>query len=122
MGQGTTRVTPATGSAARVQELGRETAAVRRELDGLVSELDRRRHLAFDWRRQLRRHGRAVALVSTGIVAIAGLIAVTSIARRRRHQGLASRLSELADAMPRALRTLGDAAERLAAAQASIAD
>jgi hypothetical protein len=97
MGEGTTRVANTNGSAARVRELGDETEATRQELDELVMELDRRRHQAFDWRLQVRRHARALALLGVGVVVLVGIGVAASIARKRRRQTLAGRLSALAD-------------------------
>jgi len=96
MGAGTTRVA-SNGAAARVRELGHETETTRRELDTLMMELDRRRHLAFDWRRQMRRHARAVALLGAGALVVVGMGVAASIARKRRRQTLAARLSEFAE-------------------------
>jgi hypothetical protein len=118
MGQGTTRLGHPNGSMARVRQLGHETEEVRRELDGLVSELDRRRHHALDWRLQMRRHPRALALAASGIAVAMGLIVTVSVARRRRHQAVAARLFELAERehlVERALRSLAESAERLTA-------
>ena len=97
MGEGTTRVANTNGSAARVRELGDETEATRQELDELVAELDRRRHQAFDWRLQVRRHARALALLGVGVVVVVGIGVTAAIARKRRHHMLAGRLAALAD-------------------------
>ena len=96
MGQGTTRLEMADGTAAHVRRLGHETEIVRRELDGLVMELDRRRHLALDWRLQARRHARALALVAGGLVAALGLGLVRARSRHRRRRLLTERLTERA--------------------------
>jgi hypothetical protein len=111
MGEGTTRVANTNGSAARVRELGHETEATRQELDELVMELDYRRHQAFDWRLQVRRHARALALLGVGVVVVVGLGIAASIARKRRRQMLASRLSTLADWGDRLGHALGRIAE-----------
>jgi hypothetical protein len=64
--RGTTRAVETDGTGGdRVRALGREINEVRERLDVLVDELDRRRHAAFDWRSQIRRH--ALGLVSTGL-------------------------------------------------------
>lgn len=120
MGEGTTRIASTNGSAARVRELGRETEATRQELDELVMELDRRRHQAFDWRLQLRRHARALALLGVGVVVVVGIGVTAAIARKRRRQTLAGRLSALADWGDRLRLALGRIAEdpdRLAKAE-----
>ena len=115
MGEGTTRVANTNGSAARVRELGHETETTLQELDELVSELDRRRHQAFDWRLQVRRHARALALLGVGVVVVVGV--GVSVARSRRQHTLAARLAELADRGERLRQALGriiDDPDRLA--------
>ena len=97
MGQGTTRLDNINGSAARVRQLGNETEAIRHELDELVMELDRRRHHAFDWRLQVRRNARALALLGGGLVVAVGIGVAASIVRKRRRTTLAARLSDLVD-------------------------
>jgi hypothetical protein len=94
------------GSAARVRELDQETGAVRRQLDDLLAELDRRRHEALDWRLQVRRHGRALALAAGGIAAAATLVVALYRMRARRQATLAARLSDLADRGERLRRAL----------------
>ena len=118
MGEGTTRVAASNGSSSRVRELGSETEAVRRQLDDLVMELDRRRHRAFDWRLQLRQHGRAIAITGIALATLIAIAASASVARRRRQHTLANRLAELADRGERLRRALGRVIEnpdRLAA-------
>ena len=120
MGEGTTRIASSNGSNARVRELGNETEAVRRQLDDLVMELDRRRHRAFDWRLQVRRHARALALTGIGLAAAIAIAASVSVARRRRQHTLAARLSEQADRGERLRRALARVVEnpdRLAAVE-----
>ena len=97
MGEGATRIANTNGAAARVRELGHETEATRQELDRLVMELDRRRHQALDWRLQVRRHARMLALLGAGIVVVGGIGVTASIARTRRRRTLTTRLSEFAE-------------------------
>jgi hypothetical protein len=106
MGEGTSLVSTGNGSAARVRALDEETGAVRRQLDDLLMELDRRRHEALDWRLQIRRHGRAIALAAGGIAAAATLIVAVYRARARRQATLAARLSEISDRGDRLRRAL----------------
>ena len=62
MGQRTNGV-----AAARAPEhVAHEIDAIRRDLDRVVAELDRRRHELTDWRLQLRRHKRGLALTVLG--------------------------------------------------------
>ena len=120
MGEGTTRITSSNGSSSRVRELGNETEAVRRELDDLVMELDRRRHRAFAWRLQVRRHARALAVTGIGIATLIAIAATVSAARHRRRHTIAARLSELTDRGERLRRALGRIIEnpdRLAAVE-----
>ena len=85
MGQGTSRVVEGNGTTGRVRELGDEITDVRRRLDELVMELDRRRHNVTDWRRHLRRHGRALALGALVIaVAVTTPVALAKVRARRR--------------------------------------
>ena len=74
----------AEGEAAE-RTIEREIDALRDQLDGIVGELDRRRHEAFDVRLQLRRHRTAVATV--GVVAaalvVSGFVAWRNARRRQ---------------------------------------
>ena len=67
---GTTRAVDAGSGATRVRALGEEIEEVRARLDVLADELDRRRHAAFDWRLQLRRHAKGIALAILGLAAL----------------------------------------------------
>lgn len=70
--RGTTRAVATEGPGGdRVGALGREITEVRERLDVLVGELDRRRHAALDWRRQLRRHAVGVGMSALGLAALA---------------------------------------------------
>jgi len=110
MGQGTTRVVEGNGSSVRVRELGDEITDVRRRLDTLVMELDRRRHNATDWRRQLRLHSRAVAVgVLVVVVAVATPIALARAQSRHR-----SAFAKRGSLLVRKARQLGEAVERIA--------
>jgi len=94
MGEATVDVTD-TGDGAAAEAGGEATERaieqdidrLRDQLDGMVGELDRRRHEALDVRLQLRRHGTAVATV--GVVAtvlvVGGFVAWRN-ARRRQDQ------------------------------------
>lgn len=110
MGQGTTLVVEDYGTGGRVRELGDEITDVRRRLDALIMELDRRRHNATDWRRQLRLHGRAIAVgVLVVVVAVTAPVALARAqARRRRTSGARD------PALTQKARQLGHAIERIA--------
>jgi hypothetical protein len=77
----------------------REIGDLRQELGGIVNELDRRRHEAFDVRLQLRRHRTAV--VTAGAVAllfaVGGFVAWRTA--RLRQDRLAVRLQNLGRAI-----------------------
>ena len=86
---GGTRAVDAGGGAPRVRALGEEIEEVRARLDVLADELDRRRHAALDWRLQLRRHAKGLALTIIGLAALtaAGMVVrakVSASSRRRR--------------------------------------
>jgi len=110
MGQGTTRVIDDNGTTGRVRVLGDEITDVRRRLDALVMELDRRRHNMTDWRRQLRLHGRAIAVGALVVaVAVTTPVAMTRV-RSRRRRSLIGRGA----ALRQKARRLGQAFERIA--------
>jgi hypothetical protein len=111
MGQGTTRVVDDSGTTGRVRVLGDEITDVRRRLDALVMELDRRRHNVTDWKRHARRHGGTVALgVLVVVVAVATPVAFARMRARRR--GLAS-LLERGTELTQRVRRVGRGLERL---------
>jgi hypothetical protein len=110
MGQGTPRVAENHGANGRVRELGDEITDVRRRLDALIMELDRRRHNLTDWRHQLRQHGRTIA-VGALVVAVA-VSAPIALARARAHRRRA--LVVRGDGFTRKARLLGQAFERIA--------
>jgi hypothetical protein len=90
-----------------VRQRGGEPEEARRVLDELVMELDRRRHEAFDWRLQVRRHARALALIAAGLVVVVGGGLVIAMAQHRRRRTLSARLAELADRGERLRLALG---------------
>jgi hypothetical protein len=113
MGQGTTRVVEDNGTNGRVRALGDEITDVRRRLDALVMELDRRRHNVTDWKRHLRRHA--------GTVAIGALVVGVSVAApilfsrtRSRHRRVSSSLVARGADFNQKARRLGQAVERIA--------
>jgi hypothetical protein len=110
MGQGTTRLIDDVGVGGRVRQLGDEITDVRRRLDALVMELDRRRHNMTDWRRQFRLHAREIALgVLVVAVAVSAPVALAR-ARARRRSSLLGRGAELREKA----RRFGQAFERVA--------
>ncbi len=107
MGEGADRVT---GEEA-VGRVEGEIDTLRGELTGLVAELDRRRHEAFDVRLQLQRHPVAAAIAAaTAALVIGGALTIVVRARRERR-----RPSVRAREARRALARLLDHPERVAA-------
>ena len=90
MGQGSTRVAEGNGTSSRVRELGHEITDVRRRLDALVMELDRRRHNVTDWRWYLRRHAGTIALGGLAVALAMAAPVVLARARARRRRGNAA--------------------------------
>jgi hypothetical protein len=83
MGEGTTRLNG--GGEPSPRDLEQEIGEIRDELGGLVGELDRRRHEALDWRLQVRRHRRGIAIAAGAtIAAVAGVVMLRRSLRRRR--------------------------------------
>jgi LPXTG-motif cell wall-anchored protein len=91
----------------RPQGIERDIQNIRGDLDALLGELDRRRHAAFDWRAQTRRH-RGSLLLAAGALGVAAGGYVLVRRRRRRHRRFATAL-ELAHA----LRVVAEKPERL---------
>ena len=96
MGEGTAHVTavdatggngPAapTDGEATEQAIERDIDRLRGRLDGMVGELDRRRHEALDVRLQLRRHATAVATVGVvaAVIVVGGFVAWRNARRRQ---------------------------------------
>ena len=84
-----------------VEALQQEIESIRTGLDGMVDELDRRRHTFFDLRSQLRRH--TVPLIALGVALLgiaAGGIAL-GVAHRRRRARLGPRLDRFHEALRR---------------------
>jgi hypothetical protein len=93
-----------------VEALQREIETIRNGLDGMVGELDRRRHTLFDVRTQLHRHTVPLIAVAAALLGItAGGIAL-GVAHRRRRARLGARL----DRFQQALRRMIDKPARVA--------
>jgi len=112
MGQGTTRVVEDNGTNGRVRALGDEITDVRRRLDALVMELDRRRHNVTDWKRHLRRHAGTVAIGAfvVGVSVAAPILFSRTRSRRRKVSSLVARGADFTQKT----RRLGQALERIA--------
>jgi hypothetical protein len=109
MGEGTAGVDKSTAERAAdertpraiAERLGTEIAVVRDDLDGLVAELDRRRHDALDVRRQLGRHAFGVALTMLALLTTATGTVALSIRRQRRRARLPAQAGRLRHAIAR---------------------
>jgi hypothetical protein len=88
-----------------------EIQSLRGELGGLVAELDRRRHEAFDLRLQIQRHPVAAAIAAAGAALIVGGLLAAAVRGRRRHRNPSVRARETRRALARLL----DHPERVAA-------
>jgi hypothetical protein len=88
------------------EDVGRvsgEIESLRGELGGLVAELDRRRHEAFDLGLQARRHPvLAAAVAAVAALAVGGLLAL-AVRTRREHRRPAVRARETRRALSRLL-------------------
>jgi hypothetical protein len=83
------------------ETLGAEIAVVRDELDGLLAELDRRRHDALDVRLQLRRHSLGAALTMLALVTTTAGGVWLGVWRHRRRAGLTAQAGRLRHAISR---------------------
>jgi len=105
MGEGTTRIVDGVG--ARVRELGDEITDVRRWLNALVIELDRRRHNVTSWKGL-----KVPATVAGGTLVLAALVATPILMSRARHRRqLLSRGGDLTAKARRLAHALGRLAE-----------
>ena len=111
MGQGTTRVIEDNGASGRVRALGDEITDVRRRLDVIVMELDRRRHNVTDWKRHLRRHAGTVAV---GALVVAVAVAAPVLLTRTRSRSRTGSLVARGAGLTQKARRLGRAFERIA--------
>jgi hypothetical protein len=84
-------------------ELEREVEDIRDNIDGIVSELDRRRHELFDWRMQLRKHALLFAAVGAGCLLGLGLTITLGVVRRRRERRFWVRAGRLREALSRVI-------------------
>jgi hypothetical protein len=98
MGEGADRVRD---GSPRPEDVVGEIDVLRSELGGLVAELDRRRHEAFDVRLQASRHPLVVAGVATVVaLAVGGAIAL-AMRDVRRHRTPAARAQDVRAAFSR---------------------
>ncbi|HKC25171.1 MAG TPA: hypothetical protein VKF32_10540 [Thermoanaerobaculia bacterium] len=81
----------------RVSAIRTEIEEIRDDLGTYISELDRRRHEALDFRLQLRRHRDLVLSVGVGLAAIAGALVAWRMRKPREPLSLAARINERID-------------------------
>jgi len=97
-------------SEAKARALEHEIGELRGQIDGVVTELDRRRRETFDVRLQLRRHKTPIALAGAGLVLLAGGSIALAVWRHRERQRPLSKARRLRKAVARMI----DAPERVA--------
>jgi lysylphosphatidylglycerol synthetase-like protein (DUF2156 family) len=73
------------------KEIEVKILALRGELGDLVSELDRRRHEAFDLKLQFRRHRTAFVIAGVAVAALLGFGIAATLRKQRRRQRPADR-------------------------------
>jgi hypothetical protein len=98
MGEGADRVRD---GSARPEDVGRvagEIDLIRHELGGLVAELDRRRHEAFDLRLQAKKHPVLVAAVATLAALLVGGGIAVAVRNARVRRRPSTRAREVRDA------------------------
>jgi hypothetical protein len=96
------------------ERLEREVEAIRGNLDGIVSELDLRRHELTDWRLQARRHRGTLILVGTMLLAVAATFIAFAIRDRRLKRRMAASGRGMVRRLRRKLAGALDDTEKLA--------
>jgi hypothetical protein len=98
MGEGADRVR---NGSPRPEQVAGEIDVLRNELGGLVDELDRRRHEAFDIRLQASRHPLVVAGVATVLALVVGAAVAVAIRNGRRRRSPTARARDVRAALSR---------------------
>jgi hypothetical protein len=101
MGQGADRVRNGSAGPGDVHRVAGEIDVLRHELGGLVSELDRRRHEALDFRLQVKRHPVLVATVTTVAALLVGGAIALIVRETRERRKPTRRAREIRDALGR---------------------
>jgi hypothetical protein len=89
------------GNRRETEELEHEIESIRDNLGAVVGELDRRRHELLDWRLQLRRHKKAVALFALGTLTLIGGFVALKVLRHRQRRRATDKLRRLGEALSR---------------------
>jgi hypothetical protein len=84
------------------EELSERAAEARARLDGLVSQLDQRRHIVTRARQVASDNPLAVVGVALAAVGLTAAAVTLLVSRRRQQTGLASRARQMAHALSRA--------------------
>jgi hypothetical protein len=108
MGEGTDGVKEAPAPAQEEAEVERARA----RLDGLVAELERRRHELTDVRLQLRKHAPLLVTVALGAAAAIGAAVFFNVRSRRKRRTLRGRLGRLREAFGRMIESPDRVAKR----------
>jgi hypothetical protein len=85
----------------KVERLKKDIDAIRGNLGGLIGELDRRRHDAFNLRLQLQRHALPVIIAGTALLAVVGLAIAVGVKRRQEQRALPAKVRRLRRALAR---------------------
>jgi hypothetical protein len=115
-----------------VSTLRTEIEEIRDDLGLYITELDRRRHAAFDVKRQFRKHRELALSIGVGLVGLAGAVIAWRVKQARRPRSFVERMNErinetLSDRVKSEVRrhdlldTLGRAAIGVAAASVASA-
>jgi hypothetical protein len=83
------------------EELEQEVTEIRVGMNGLMRELDCRRHELFDWRMQLRKHALALSIGAVALACFVGGFTVVTALRKRRRQRLLATIEVSKDALSR---------------------
>jgi hypothetical protein len=83
------------------EQLEHDVEQIRGNMNGLVRELDRRRHQLFDWRLQLRKNALPIGVGAIGVVCMVGGLTIFTAWRRKRRDKLAAKIGLLRDALSR---------------------
>ena len=97
MGEGT----PDVNEVETPEQLEHEVEHIRSHMNGLVRELDRRRHELLDWRHQVRKNALPIGVGTIGVFCVVAGLALLRARRKRRRNKLAAKIELLRDALSR---------------------
>jgi hypothetical protein len=96
MGEGTPDVTNRSP-----EELEQEVTEIRVGMNGLMRELDRRRHDLFDWRLQLRNYAVPLGVGAVALICAVGGFTAVTVSRKRRRTRLLAKIESFQQALSR---------------------